>query len=1143
MRSFVHLHNHTEYSLLDGISRISDIIEKAKAENMPAVAITDHGNMCGAVYFYKAAVAAGIKPIIGCEVYVTEGSRFEKTRTKGLTYEKLAHLVLLAETNEGYQNLVKIVSKASMEGFYAKPRADHDLLREYSKGIIAMSACIAGEIPRAIIDGDMEKARAVTEEYISIFGKENFFLELQDHGLENEIIAQKGLIQLAEEYGLGLVCTNDFHYVNREDASAHDIKLCISTGAKKDDMERFRFPNDEFYMKTEEEMRRLFSHVPEAMENTVKIAERCQVTFDFTKHYVPHYDVPEGETAKSYLRKLCEEQIPRLYGESFPELEERLDYELSVIGRMGFEDYFLIVWDYVYYCQTHGILVGPGRGSAAGSVVAYLLGITGLDPLKYNLLFERFLNPERISMPDIDIDFCYEKRGKAIEYVTRKYGADRVAQIITFGTEGARAVIRDVGRVLDVPLAEVNRVAKMIPNELGITLTKALETREVKDLYETDAQVRELFDYGMQLEGLARNTSTHAAGVVIAASPIDDYVPLQHSNEEIGITQYDKDNVENLGLLKMDFLGLRTLTVIDHALALIQKNRGVTIDITKIPLDDKATCELLCKGDTAGVFQLESEGITKLVKDLKPQHFEDLIPLVALYRPGPLGSGMVDDFINRRHGRKEVTYLDPVLEPILKDTFGVILYQEQVMQIASAMGGFSLGRADVLRRAMGKKKEKELIATRDEFLEGCKKNGFDLGISNEVFDLILYFAGYGFNKSHSAAYAYIAYQTAYLKAHYYSEFMAAMMSSFMTNLDKLAFYINECRRHDIPVLGPSVNESESQFSVEGKEIRFGLGAIKTIGSKPVDEILQERERNGKYASMEDFCRRVSPSSVNKRNIEGLIRCGAFDDFEANRRQLLMTYEQALAIGAQYQKDRDRGSMNLFGEEDIEGVTTIVYPKVEDLSMEDKLRDEREYVGFYMSAHPLDPYKEEMEGLYDLSGLRMSNEGDLDSMDGERIIFGGIVTSRNDRYTKRNEKMTILTVEDYGGSVTVVVFPDTFKKAEPHIAIDSAVLCRGRVDSDDRGTQIIADWVKPLKEDYSQVKGVTIHIQPRYDTKEASEALQEFLQKGEGNTPVRLYIVKTKKVISLPQHMYGTVNRQWVDEIKKILGTESVQFHK
>lgn len=1134
MKPFVHLHTHTEYSLLDGISRLPDMVARAKELNMPALAITDHGNMCGAVYFYKEAVKAGIKPIIGCEVYVTLGSRLEKP--EGSKRDRLKHLILLAETQEGYENIVKIVSKASTEGYFYKPRADHDLLRTYNKGIIVLSACIQGEIPQYIIQGDMEKARQSLEWYLDTYGKDNFFLELQNHGIPEELQAQDVLIELAKEYQVGLVCSNDFHYVNREDAEAQDIKVCISTGRKQSDIDRLRFPNDSFYMKSGDEMAELFGHIPGAMENTLAIADRCHVEFDFDAHHLPHYEVPEGETAATYLRKLCEEAIPRLYGEASKEVIERLDYELGIIHTMGFDDYFLIVWDYVHYAKTHDILVGPGRGSAAGSVVAYLLGITGLDPLKYDLLFERFLNPERVSMPDIDIDFCYEKRGKAIEYVTRKYGQARVAQIITFGTEAARAVIRDVGRVLDIPLAEVNRLAKLIPNELGITLQKALAGKELKEKYESDPVVKQLFDYGLKLEGIARNTSTHAAGVVISAAPLEDIVPIQNSNEEGYVTQYDKDNIEELGLLKMDFLGLRTLTVMNDALELIKKNRGLSIDLDAIPLDDKAACQLLQKGDTAGVFQLESEGITRLVMDLKPSHFEDLIPLVALYRPGPLGSGMVEDFIKRRHGEKEVTYLHPLLEPILKDTFGVILYQEQVMQIASAMGGFSLGQADLMRRAMGKKKESVLKAQRASFMEGALSNGIDEDVAKEVFDLLVYFAGYGFNKSHSAAYAYIAYQTAYLKAHYFPEFLAATMTSFMGNPLKLTFYINECKKHGVPVLGPDINASERGFAVQEGAIRFGLGGIKQVGDNAIEALIKERQLHGRYSSLLDFCKRVDARLVNKRLLESLIRCGAMDSFSETRGQLLAMYEQVQALGSKLQKDEALGTMSLFGEAE-ESADAVAVPQVADLSDVEKLKDEKEYTGFYITGHPLDEYKDILNQLFEL-GKAQDNPERLDK---KEVTIGGLITNKRDIMTKRNEVMSIIQVEDYTGSMEVVVFPRIYQQSQTYLAVDMAVKVHGRLDADEKGIQLIADSVKPLRVRMENARQVVLHIRKGYDTPEASQALRKLLLATAGTTPVAFQIEAQRKQIPASQAFYFTPTKEICQSIENILGKDSVEL--
>lgn len=1134
MKPFVHLHSHTEFSLLDGISRLPDMVRRAKELEQPALAITDHGNMYAAIYFYKECMSQGVKPIIGCEVYVTEGSRFDKP--EGRSRERLKHLILLAETMEGYRNLVKIVSKASTEGMYFRPRADHDLLREYSSGIIALSACIQGEVPQLILQDNMDGARRAVEWYIETYGKENFFLEIQNHGLPEEVRAQQVLCQLADEYGLGIVASNDFHYVMQEDADAQDIRVCIQTGRRRAEVDRLKFPNDQFYMKSGDEMAELFSHIPGALENTLAIANRCNVVFNFDEHHLPHFDVPEGETSKSYLRKVCENEIPRLYGESSETLLKRLDYELDVIGTMGFEDYFLIVWDYVRYAREHNILVGPGRGSAAGSVVAYLLGITGLDPLKYDLLFERFLNPERVSMPDIDIDFCYERRGETIDYVTRKYGQARVSQIITFGTEAARAVIRDVGRVLDLPLAEVNRIAKMIPNELGITLEKALKGKELKELYESDPNVRELFDFGKKLEGIARNSSTHAAGVVISADSLDDHVPVQNSNEEGFVTQYDKDNIEELGLLKMDFLGLRTLTVMGDALKLIKANRGIDLDLDAIPLDDKDACDILTKGDTSGVFQLESDGITKLVMDLKPEHFEDLIPLVALYRPGPLGSGMVEDFIDRRHGKKEVTYLHPILEPILKDTFGVILYQEQVMQIASAMGGFSLGQADLMRRAMGKKKESVLKAQRESFVAGAIGNGISENIANEVFDLLVYFAGYGFNKSHSAAYAYIAYQTAYLKAHYFPEFMAATMTSFMQNMDKLTYYINSCKKHNVKVLGPDVNYSEHSFAVQGDAIRFGLGGIKHVGDNAIYKLIQERERNGLYTSITDFCRRVDSKVVNKRLLESLIRCGAMDGFEENRNQLLHMYEAAQNVGAKQQKDDALGTVSLFGDVE-ESIDMIPVPNLPDLSEDDKLKDEKDYTGFYITGHPLQGYVKEMEGLFELGQLME----DPERYDGDTITLGGLIAEKSDRMTRRNEVMSILRIEDFSGSAQVVAFPKVYGQSQQFLAVDMAVKVRGRVDADEKGVQIIADRIVPLKVNYANARQIEIHIRMQFDTPENSAALKQILSAVEGGTPTTLLLHKSKKRINLPPSLCFTPTADIISRIEAILGDGSVEI--
>jgi DNA polymerase-3 subunit alpha len=1032
------------------------MVTKAKKMNMPAVAITDHGNMYGVIYLYKEAKAQGIKPILGCEVYMTRGSRFEQK-----TKERLCHLVLLAKDNQGYHNLVKIVSKGFVDGEnnYHKPRVDYDLLEQYHEGIIALSACIEGHIQQDILNHNEAGALRDLKRLTGIFGTDDFYLEVQNHGLPEEKIVRTVFQRWSKEYGLKLVATNDYHYIEKSDAPAQEVKLCISTGSTLDDPSHFRFSNNEFYMKSGDEMAALFPDMPEALDTTLEIADKCNVEISFDERHLPQFPVPSGETDESYLRKLCEEALPKRYDPVTQVVQDRLEYELSVINKMGFPSYFLIVWDYVKYARDHEIPVGPGRGSAAGSVVAYLLGITGLDPLKYDLLFERFLNPERVTMPDIDMDFCYENRSKVIDYVTRKYGKDHVAQIITFGTLAARAVLRDVGRVLDIPLGEVNRIVKMVPNELGITLDKALTmSKEFHSEYETNETVHRLVDFGKRLEGLPRHSSTHAAGVVISAAPVDDYVPMQYSKEGYLTTQYEKDLVEELGLLKMDFLGLRTLTVIGDAIKLIQKNHGVELDINAIPLDDPATCNILTEGDTAGIFQMESSGITNLVKELAPKHFEDMIPLVALYRPGPLGSGMVADFIKGSHGEKKVTYLHPLLEPILKDTYGVILYQEQVMQIASVMGGFTLGQADLLRRAMGKKKESILKAQRANFLAGTQKNNISDDIANKVFDLMIYFAGYGFNKSHSAAYAYIAWQTAYLKAHYRPEFMAATMTSMMSDMTKISYYVAECRRHGVEVLSPDVNASVGVFSVQNGAIRFGLAGVKSVGDNAIEAIIAAREKDGPFKDIGDFCSRVDYHIVNRRAVESLIKCGAMDSFGKYRSQLMGVVDQAVSMGTLNQKDYASGQMGLFDNDDEAAVVELAYPNVPEYPMEMRLAMEKEYDGFYFSGHPLNAFKEAMNKVTPISVLYGEENGNYD---GKMLHIGGLITAKRQVMTKRNEQMAILSIEDYTHDVTVVVFPKTYAKCMNATAVDMAVCIRGRADINDESIQVLAEDIRPL----------------------------------------------------------------------------------
>ena len=1153
MRPFVHLHVHTQYSLFDGLCRIPDMVDRAAAFDMPAVAITDHGNMYGVIHLYKAAKAKGIKPILGCEVYMTRGSRFEQKNK-----ERLCHLILLAKDNEGYHNLVKIVSKGFVDGEnnYHRPRVDYELLEQYHTGLIAMSACIEGHIQQEILGHNEAGAYRVMERLVQIFGKDDFYLEVQNHGLPEEAIVCSVFHRWAATYGLKLAATNDFHYIDKADAAAQEVKLCISTGSNLDDPKHFRFTNDEFYMKSGDEMAALFPDMPEALETTLEIANKCNVEINFDERHLPKFPVPEGETDVTYLRKLCRQALPKKYDPVTDEVQKRLEYELDVIEKMGFPSYFLIVWDYVKFARDHKIPVGPGRGSAAGSVVAYLLGITGLDPLKYDLLFERFLNPERISMPDIDMDFCYENRSKIIDYVTYKYGKDHVAQIITFGTLAAKAVLRDVGRVLAIPLNEVNRIVKMIPNELGITLDKALKTnKDFKKEYDTEAVVHRLVDYGKALEGLVRHSSTHAAGVVISAAPVDDYVPLQYSKEGYLTTQFDKDLVEELGLLKMDFLGLRTLTVIGDAIKLIKQNRGIDIDVNHIPLDDLETCRLLTEGDTAGVFQMESSGITNLVKELRPRHFEDMIPLVALYRPGPLGSGMVDDFIRASHGERQITYLHPLLEPILKDTYGVILYQEQVMQIASVMGGFTLGQADLLRRAMGKKKESVLKAQRENFLSGTRQNNISDDIANQVFDLMVYFAGYGFNKSHSAAYAYVAWQTAYLKAHFRPEFMAATMTSMINDMNKISYYVSECRHHEVPVLSPDVNASGSMFSVQGKGVRFGLAGIKNLGENAIDVIVKARNQEGPFVSLADFCSRVDFHVVNKRAVESLIKCGAMDSFGYKRSQLMAVADQAISLGSLNQKDHASGQMGLFdmGEE---SVVELNYPAIEEYPIEMRLAMEKEYDGFYFSGHPLNKYKKIMDTLTPIAAL--FGEGNRD-YDGKVVHVGGLITAKKQVTTKRNDQMAILTIEDYTHPLTVVVFPKTYSLYAALTMPDMAVAISGRADINDDTIQILAEELKLLDQSQPRAGNISavqkeymdtgwksgqgnklfIKIPAHLEKSDISSTIADILQQHPGTVPVYFHLMGSRRTIRTDERYWVQISDELHYQLQSIIGAQAL----
>lgn len=1139
MDPFVHLHVHTEYSLFDGTCRIKDLVSYVKSLGQTALAITDHGVMYGAVYLYRECLAQGIKPIIGCEVYVTRGSRFE--RPKG-EKEKLGHLILLAETNEGYQNLVKICSKGWTEGYFHKPRVDHDLLQKYHKGVIAMSACVAGELPQAILNHDMDEARKVIQFYVDTFGKDNYFIELQNHQLPEEAACRPTLAALAKEYGLGLVATNDFHYVRKEDARSQEIKLCISTGSTLDDPNHFRFANDEFYCKSGEEMKAILGQYEGALENTAKIADRCNVTFTFGDHKLPSFDVPEGETSASYLRKLCEAAIPERYPHPTGEEQKRLDYELSVIDQMGFSDYFLIVMDFIHYAKTHEVPIGPGRGSAAGSIVAYLLHITEIDPLRFDLLFERFLNPERVSMPDIDTDLCYRGRGKVIEYLARKYGDSQVAQIITFGTLAARAVIRDVGRVMNLPLRDVDKIAKMVPSGPGVTLKKTLEgSKEFKSLYESDQTVHTLIDHCLDLEGLSRNSGTHAAGVVICSQPVDDYVPIQLTQDDFIQTQYEKDLVEQLGLLKMDLLGLRNLTVIHDALEMIKANRGIDLDIERIPSVDEKTCQMLCEGDTIGVFQSESTGFTNLLMKLHPDRFEDLIPMVALYRPGPLGSGMAEDFIKRKHGEIPIEYPHPSLEPILKETYGVILYQEQVMQIASAMGGFSLGQSDMLRRAMGHKEPEILQKNRDTFVTGAVKNGVKEETANYVFDLMVHFAGYGFNKSHSVCYGWIAWQTAYLKAHFRPEFMAAMMTCYNGDKNKVSRYISDTKRAGVEVAAPDVNLSEAYFSVSGNKILFGLDGIQNVGENAVESIISARKKGGPFKSLSDFLERVDGKGLNSRAYESLIRCGALDSFGLNRSQLLAVLPEVMSDVSANRADRESGQLNLFGGDEMK--KTVTYPDLPDMPSADKIDWERKLLGFYVSGHPLDSYKKQMTRCTPIYHL----EAEGASYDGKMVTIGGTITRIKGTVTKKGAPMGYVTLEDYDGEIETVVFPSTWETARPFLKEDLPVCIRGRVQSNERDVKVLAEEIIPMDHFYQAVRPpvdeVHLYVDEKHETPSISEALARVLLSYHGNTPVFLHIQRTRQEIRMIPKFHLDFSEEAENALKGLLGNAAVEGRK
>ncbi len=1141
---FTHLHVHTEYSLLDGSSKIKELVSRAKELGMDSLAITDHGVMYGVIDFYCAAKAAGINPVLGCEIYVAPGSRFD--REAGNAKEsRYHHLVLLAENDIGYANLVKIVSRGFTEGFYYKPRVDYDVLEEYHEGIIALSACLAGSIPSFLRRGLYDEAKQEAYRLQGIFGENNFFLELQDHGIPDQKTVNQGLLRLHQETGIELVATNDVHYIYDSDAEAHDILLCIQTGKKVSDTDRMRYEGGQYYLKSAGEMEALFPYAKEALENTHKIAERCHVEIEFGDYKLPHFDVPEGETSESYLRKLCKEGLYKRYPkEQAEQLEERLNYELDTISTMGFVDYFLIVWDFIKYAKDHGIQVGPGRGSAAGSLVAYSLNITDLiDPIKYNLLFERFLNPERVTMPDIDIDFCYERRQEVIDYVTRKYGADHVVQIVTFGTMSARMVIRDVGRVLDLPYAYVDSVAKAIPMELGITIAKAMKMNpELRTMYETDDSAKKLIDMAMRLEGLPRHTSVHAAGVVISPKPVDEFVPLSRASDGNITTQYTMVTLEELGLLKMDFLGLRTLTVIQNAI------HGA-FDVHDIDYNDKEVFDMISSGHTEGVFQLESAGMKNFMKELKPHSMEDIIAGISLYRPGPMD--FIPKYIEGKNNQDNIQYDCKELEPILAPTYGCIVYQEQVMQIVRDLAGYSYGRSDQVRRAMSKKKADVMEKEKNYFIygneeigvEGCIKRGIPEEVAIKIFDDMTDFAKYAFNKSHAAAYAVVSYQTAYLKCHYPVDFMAALMTSFMEHTGKITEYIMNCRKMGIEILPPDINEGEYRFTPYEGNIRYGLAAIKGVGRPVIDEIVAERELGGRYRSLKDFCMRLSGKSVNKRTVESFIKSGALDSLPGTRKQKMYSYISIMDGVNQEKKGTLSGQMSLFDfaspEEQKE--LEVKMPDVGEYEKEEILGLEKEVLGVYISGHPLEEYVATLEKNITRTTADfevVDGETEPKVKDQERAVIGGMITGRTVKATRTNNMMAFLTVEDLYGTVEVIVFPRDYEKYRTLLEEDAKVFIQGRVTvEEDKPAKLICSGVVPFD---AVEKELWIQFLTRADYEEAEQTLFAILGNYDGIENVYIYLSKDRARKLLPKSRCTKVCKELLSELYTKFGEDNVK---
>ncbi len=1147
--AFTHLHVHTEYSLLDGSNKIKEYVKRVNELGMNSAAITDHGVMYGVIDFYRAAKEAGINPIIGCEVYVAPNSRFDKELTGG--EDRYHHLVLLAENNIGYANLVKIVSKGFTEGYYYRPRVDMDVLREYHEGIIALSACLAGEVPRLIQKGLIDEAKQCALKYKECFGENNYFLELQDHGIPEQKQVNMTLYSMSRELNIPLVATNDVHYTYEDDVLPHDILLCIQTGKKLSDEDRMRYEGGQYYVKTEEEMRGLFPYAQEAIENTQKIADRCHVEITFGETKLPHFEVPEGHDSWSYLNALCNQGLQERYPKDDGTLKKRLDYELATIKRMGYVDYFLIVWDFINYARKQGIPVGPGRGSAAGSIVSYCLHITNIDPVKYQLLFERFLNPERVSMPDIDIDFCFERRQEVIDYVGEKYGADKVVQIVTFGTMAAKGVIRDVGRVMDLPYSYVDGIAKMIPNELNITLDRALELNpDLRKLYEQDEQVKTLIDMSKRLEGLPRHTSMHAAGVVICPKAADEFVPLSRGSDGSITTQFTMTTLEELGLLKMDFLGLRTLTVIQNAVRNVEKTTGILLDMDHIDYNDSEVLASIGTGKTDGVFQLESGGMKNFMKELKPKSLEDIIAGISLYRPGPMD--FIPKYIKGKNSNEEITYSCKELEPILSPTYGCIVYQEQVMQIVRDLGGYTLGRSDLVRRAMSKKKQHVMEQERKNFVygneeenvPGCVKKGIPESVALKIYDEMMDFAKYAFNKSHAACYAVVSYQTAYLKYYYPVEFMAALLTSVIDNSGKVSEYILACKGMGISILPPDINQGEAGFSVYGKSIRYALTAIKGVGRPVIEQIVSERKRCGLYQNLEDFISRNIDGELNKRVIENLIKAGAFDSLGGTRKQFMSVYVRILDRITNDKKNNMAGQMTLFdiASEEQKEEFDIKLPDVGEYSKEMRLAFEKEVLGIYVSGHPLEEYEALWRKNIKNTTMDFLLDEETHSMhltDGMRTTIGGIVTEKKIKYTKNEQVMAFLTLEDLLGSIEVIVFPKTYSKYGSLLFEDSKVFLTGRVSGEEeRDGKLICEEVTAF-EDVPRKLWIQFASKEEYESSVSD--MHKIMQNSEGKDSVVIYIREPRMKKELPSNQNVSADKALLNALEERFGAENIKL--